>query len=133
MDDWTDRIGQDRRPLIILPTGEAAEQRGIRAVGSAHAFFRRPEAIAVRPTAGSSFRFPPPDTGKSNDGWRRSSRALVRFSCLFAPPPFAGVSRARLRFKAEIRWITGGGALTQIAGPRLDGAVSTGRSPALGM
>jgi hypothetical protein len=79
--------------------------------GSAQAFFHRLVAVVVCSAAGCSFLLRPPDTGKSNDGWRRSGIVLVRFSCFFALPLFAAVSCARLRFKADIRSITGGGAL----------------------
>jgi hypothetical protein len=75
------------------------------------AFFRRLVAIVVCSPAGCSFLLRLPDTGKSNDGWRRSGIVLVRFS-LVALPPLAGASCARLRFKAAIRSITGGGTLS---------------------
>ena len=88
------------------------EQKGFLAFGSAHAFLRRPVAVVICSAAGCSFLLRPPDTGKSNAGWRRSGIVLVRFCCFFAVPPFAGVSCARLRFKADMRSITGAGALT---------------------
>jgi hypothetical protein len=75
------------------------------------AFLRRLVAVLVGSAAGCPFLLRPPDTGKSNDGCRRSGFVLVRFS-LVALPPLAGASRARLRFKAAIRSITGGGTLT---------------------
>jgi hypothetical protein len=62
-------------------------------------------------SAGCSFIFRPPDTGNKSDAWRRSGVAFVRWP-LPALPAFAGDSFARLRFKAAIRSITGGGALT---------------------
>jgi hypothetical protein len=76
----------------------------------AHAFLRRLVAIVVWSAAGCSFLLRPPNTGKSNDGWRRSGILLVRFS-LIALPPFADAPFARLRFKAAIRSTTGGGSL----------------------
>src|SRR5271167_2694550 len=77
--------------------------------GSIQAFLRR--RVMVRSAAGFSFPLRPPDTGRSNDGWRRSATDLARFS-VFVLPLFAGVSCARLRFKAAVKSITGGGALT---------------------
>src|ERR1700732_773776 len=74
------------------------------------AFFRRLVAIVVC-SAGCSFLLRSPDTGNSNDGWRRSGIVLVRL-CLVALPPLADASVARLRFKAAIRSITGGGTLS---------------------
>jgi hypothetical protein len=68
-------------------------------MGSAQAFFRR-VAMLVGSVARFSFPARPPDTGRSNDGWGRSGATLARFS-LFAVPPFAGVSCARLRFKGR--------------------------------
>jgi hypothetical protein len=58
-------------------------------MGSAHAFLRRLVAVVVCSAAGCSFLLRSPDTGKSNDGWRRLGIVLVRFSCFFALPPFA--------------------------------------------
>jgi hypothetical protein len=75
-------------------------------IGGAQAFLRR-----LCWTAGSSFPLRPPDTGRSNDGWRRAATASARFSA-FVPSLFAGASCARLRFKAAIKSITGAGALT---------------------
>ena len=86
-------------------TGEATELVD----GSIQAFLRR--RVMVRSAAGFSFPLRPPDTGRSNDGWRRSATALARFS-VFLLSLFAGASCARLRFKAAIRSITGGGVLT---------------------
>jgi hypothetical protein len=53
-------------------TGEATEPVD----GNLQAFLRR--RVVVCSAAGSSFPLPPPDTGRSNDGWRRS--ASVRLS-----------------------------------------------------
>src|SRR5258708_2435595 len=75
------------------------------------AFFRRLVASVVCSAAGCSFLLRPPDTGNSNDGWRRSGIVLVRL-CLVALPPLADASVARLRFQAAIRSITGGGTLS---------------------
>jgi hypothetical protein len=74
--------------------------------GSIQVFLRR-----LCWTAGSSFSLRPPDAGRSNDGWRRSANAFARFS-VFVLSLFAGVSCARLRFKAAIRSITGEGSGT---------------------
>jgi hypothetical protein len=80
-------------------------------IGSIQAFLRRRAVTVVCCATGSFFALRPPNTGKSNDGWRRSGSALVRFP-LFAIPFPAGASCARLRFKAAIKSITGGGAVT---------------------
>ena len=61
--------------------------------------------------------FRPPDTGNKSDALRRSGVAFVRWP-LPALPAFAGGSFARLRFKAGIRSITGGGSVTRA---RFDG------------
>ena len=57
-----------------------------------------------------AFRFRPPGTGNKRAGWRRSGAVLLAFfgaaSVCFEPD----ASRARLRFKAAMRSITGGGA-----------------------
>jgi hypothetical protein len=79
--------------------------------GSTHAFFGGLIATAAGLVAGSSFLLRPPATGRSNDRWRRSAAGLARFS-LAVMTPVAVVSCARLRFKAAIRSITGGGVMT---------------------
>ena len=61
--------------------------------GSIQAFLRR-----LYWAVASSLPLRPPDTGRSNDGWRRSPTALARFS-VFVLSLFAGASCARLRFK----------------------------------
>ena len=80
-------------------------------MGSAQAFFRRLVPTMACSAASSFFLLQPPNTGKSNDRWRGSGAAFARFS-LFALPAFPGASCARLRFKADIRSMTGGAALT---------------------
>ena len=70
--------------------------------------------MVVGSAARSSFLRRPPDTGKSNDGWRRSDAALMRLSLPDLAPFAAGASPARLRFKAAIRSITGGGVETSL-------------------
>jgi hypothetical protein len=76
------------------------------------AFLRRLVAVSSAAAAGCSFLLRPPDTGKSKDGWRRSGIVVVRFFSFFALAPFAGVSCAMLRFKADIRSITGGASVS---------------------
>src|SRR5690349_23421690 len=78
---------------------------------SLDAFFRGLIATAAGSVAGSSFRFRPLATGRSNDRWRRSAAGLARFF-LAVVPLIAGASCERLRFRAAIRSITGGGVIT---------------------
>src|SRR5215469_2758273 len=77
---------------------------------SLDAFLRRLIATAADPVTGCSFFFRPPATGRSNDRWRRSAGPARFF--LAAVPLIAGVSCARLRFRAAIRSIAGGGVTT---------------------
>jgi len=81
------------------------------------AFLRRLVPVVLSSSAGWSFIFRPPDTGNKSDALRRSGVAFVRWP-LPALPAFAGGSFARLRFKAGIRSITGGGSVTRA---RFDG------------
>src|SRR6202040_377392 len=68
------------------------------------ACFRRLGAGVVGSAAVCAFRFRPPGTGSKRAGWRRSA-AFFGAVC-FEPD----ASRARLRFKAVMRSMTGGGA-----------------------
>src|ERR1700730_7309121 len=68
------------------------------------ACFRRLGAGVVGSAAVCAFRFRPPGTGSKRAGWRRSG-AFFGAVC-FEPD----ASRARLRFKAVMRSMTGGGA-----------------------
>ena len=56
---------------------------------------------------GCAFRFRPPGTGSKRAGWRRSGAILFAFLGVCFEPD---ASRARLRFKAAMRSMTGGGA-----------------------
>ena len=78
---------------------------------SLDAFFRGLIATAAGLVTGSSLLVRPPATGKSNDRWRGAAARLARFS-LPIVPLIAGVSCARLRFRAAIRSMTGGGVIT---------------------
>src|SRR5215471_348933 len=69
---------------------------------------RRLEAGVAGAAAG--FRFRPPATGNNKVAWRRSGAVLFAF---FRAPSLrleAAASCARLRFKAAIKSMTGGGA-----------------------
>ena len=72
------------------------------------ACLRRLAAGVVGSAAACAFRFRPPGTGSKRAGWRRSGAILFAFfgAVRFAPD----ASRARLRFKAAMRSMTGGGA-----------------------
>src|SRR4029077_18961879 len=67
------------------------------------ACFRRLGAGVVGSAAVCAFRFRPPGTGSKKAGWRRSG-------AFFGAVCFEPASRARLRFKAVMRSMTGGGA-----------------------
>jgi hypothetical protein len=58
--------------------------------------------------AACAFRFRPPGTGSKRAGWRRSGTVFFTFFGAVCFEPDA--SRAKLRFKAAIRSITGDGA-----------------------
>ena len=68
-------------------------------------------AAAAGSIAGFALLLLPPATGRSNERWRRSAVGLARLSLADAEP-VTGISCARLRFKAAIKSITGGGVLT---------------------
>jgi hypothetical protein len=74
------------------------------------ACLRRLGAGLMGSAVACAFRFRPPGTGNKRAGWRRSGAVLLAFfgaaSVCFEPD----ASRARLRFKAAMRSITGGGA-----------------------
>ena len=65
------------------------------------ACFRRLGAGVVGSAAVCAFRFRPPGTGSKRAGWRRSG-------AFFGAVCFEPASRARLRFKAVMRSMTGG-------------------------
>src|SRR6202022_359372 len=67
------------------------------------ACFRRLGAGVVGSAAVCAFRFRSPGTGSKRAGWRRSG-------AFFGAVCFEPASRARLRFKAVMRSMTGGGA-----------------------
>src|ERR1700730_3602176 len=69
------------------------------------ACFRRLGAGVVGSAAVCAFRFRPPGTGSKRAGWRRSG-------AFFGAVCFEPASRARLRFKAVMRSMTGGGAIS---------------------
>src|SRR5215472_8020176 len=68
---------------------------------------RRLEAGVAGAAAG--FRFRPPATGNNKVAWRRSGAVLFAFLRAPALRFEAGGSCARLRFKAAIKSMTGGG------------------------
>ena len=72
------------------------------------ACLRRLAAGVVGSAAACAFRFRPPRTGSRRAGWRRSGAILFAFFGAVCFEPDA--SRARLRFKAAMTSMTGGGA-----------------------
>src|SRR5215467_13771853 len=60
--------------------------------------------------AAAGFRFRPPATGNNKVAWRRSDAVLFAFVRAPAVRFEAGVCCARLRFKAAIKSMAGGGA-----------------------
>src|SRR6202040_1810082 len=71
------------------------------------ACLRRLGAGVVGSAAVCAFRFRPPGTGSKRAGWRRSGAIFAFFGAVCFEPD---ASRARLRFKAVMRSMTGGGA-----------------------
>jgi hypothetical protein len=71
------------------------------------ACLRRLGAGVVGSAAVCAFRFRPPGTGSKRAGWRRSGTIFAFFGAVCFEPD---ASRARLRFKAVMRSMTGGGA-----------------------
>ena len=71
------------------------------------ACLRRLGAGVVGSAAICAFRFRPPGTGSKRAGWRRSGAVFAFFGAVCFEPD---ASRARLRFKAVMRSMTGGGA-----------------------
>ena len=88
-------------PSRTLAFGPARERRH-------QARLRRLAAGVVGSMAACAFRFRPPGTGSKRAGWRRSGTVFFAFFGAVCFEPDA--SRARLRFKAAIRSITGDGA-----------------------
>jgi len=89
------------------------------------ACLRRLGAGVVGSAAACAFRFRPPGTGSKRAGWRRSGAVLFAFFGAVCFEPDA--SCARLRFKAVMRSMTGGGAAISLgltaslrSGARLD-------------
>jgi hypothetical protein len=76
------------------------------------AFLRRLVPIVVGSADRSPFRFDLPERGNNNAACRRSGAVLLRLSGVAAVPFGVGASSARLRFKAAIKSITGGGVET---------------------
>jgi hypothetical protein len=101
----TSGTADDARLLADLYTHNASRQMPQKGSSDqAVACLRRLGAGVVGSAAVCAFRFRPPGTGSKRAGWRRSG-AFFGAVC-FEPD----ASRARLRFKAVMRSMTGGGA-----------------------
>src|SRR6202043_1930323 len=104
----TSGTADDTRLLADLYTHNASRQMPQK--GSSDqtvACLRRLGAGVVGSAAVCAFRFRPPGTGSKRAGWRRSGAIFAFFGAVCFEPD---ASRARLRFKAVMRSMTGGGA-----------------------
>src|ERR1700731_271259 len=98
----------DARLLADLYTHNASRQMPQKGSSDqAVACLRRLGAGVVGSAAVCAFRFRPPGTGSKRAGWRRSGAIFAFFGAVCFEPD---ASRARLRFKAVMRSMTGGGA-----------------------
>src|ERR1700730_6316857 len=97
----------DARLLADLYAHNASRQMPQKGSDQAVACLRRLGAGVVGSAAVCAFRFRPPGTGSKRAGWRRSGAIFAFFGAVCFEPD---ASRARLRFKAVVRSMTGGGA-----------------------
>src|ERR1700720_2153658 len=104
----TSGTADDARLLADLYTHNASRQMPQKGSSDqAVACLRRLGAGVVGSAAVCAFRFRPPGTGSKRAGWRRSGAIFAFFAAVCFEPD---ASRARLRFKAVMRSMTGGGA-----------------------
>jgi hypothetical protein len=104
----TSGTADDARLLADLYTHNASRQMPQKGSSDqAVACLRRLGAGVVGSAAVCAFRFRPPGTGSKRAGWRRSGAIFAFFGAVCFEPD---ASRARLRFKAVMRSMTGGGA-----------------------
>src|SRR5580700_2669773 len=104
----TSGTADDARLLADLYTHNASRQMPQKGSSDqAVACLHRLGAGVVGSAAVCAFRFRPPGTGSKRAGWRRSGAIFAFFAAVCFEPD---ASRARLRFKAVMRSMTGGGA-----------------------
>ena len=104
----TSGTADDARLLADLYAHNASRQMPQKGSSDqAVACLRRLGAGVVGSAAVCAFRFRPPGTGSKRAGWRRSGAIFAFFGAVCFEPD---ASRARLRFKAVMRSMTGGGA-----------------------
>jgi hypothetical protein len=104
----TSGTADDARLLADLYAHNASRQMPQKGSSDqAVACLRRLGAGVVGSAAVCAFRFRPPGTGSERAGWRRSGAIFAFFGAVCFEPD---ASRARLRFKAVMRSMTGGGA-----------------------
>src|SRR5580692_4437950 len=103
----TSGTADDARLLADLYAHNASRQMPQKGSSDqAVACLRRLGAGVVGSAAVCAFRFRPPGTGSKRAGWRRSGAIFAFFGAVCFEPD---ASRARLRFKAVMRSMTGGG------------------------
>src|ERR1700730_12291993 len=104
----TSGTADDARLLADLYAHNASRQMPQKGSSDqAVACLRRLGAGVVGSAAVCAFRFRPPGTGSKRAGWRRSGAFFAFFGAVCFEPD---ASRARLRFKADMRSMTGAGA-----------------------
>src|SRR6202044_3623132 len=98
---------RDRLLADLYPQNASRQMPQKGSSDQAVACLRRLGAGVVGSAAVCAFRFRPPGTGSKRAGWRRSGAIFAFFAAVCFEPD---ASRARLRFKAVMRSMTGGGA-----------------------
>src|SRR4029077_13729460 len=128
----TSGTADDARLLADLYTHNASRQMPQKGSSDqAVACLRRLGAGVVGSAAVCAFRFRPPGTGSKRAGWRRSGAIFAFFAAVCFEPD---ASRARLRFKAVMRSMTGGGAAISLGltvSPFILASISRGVSAAV--
>src|SRR6202040_1172382 len=128
----TSGTADDARLLADLYAHNASRQMPQKGSSDqAVACLRRLGAGVVGLAAVCAFRFRPPGTGSKRAGWRRSGAIFAFFAAVCFEPD---ASRARLRFKAVMRSMTGGGAAISLGltvSPFILASISRGVSAAV--